>query len=101
MGSQQSVSRQQAPQNSPREQTILQSGSKTGSMQKHSVQQSSEAPVRVHQTSSRSSPTHLKEDASGSRGQPTPSRSQPADTRNKASLLEPTNQIQDSSFQQA
>merc|ERR1711872_827702 len=47
-----------------------------------------------------SSPTHLKEDASGSRGQPTPSRSQPADTRNKASLLEPTNQIQDSSFQQ-
>merc|ERR1711872_374710 len=48
-----------------------------------------------------SSPTHLKEDASGSRGQPTPSRSQPAETRNKASLLEPTNQIQDSSFQQA
>merc|ERR1711872_946778 len=47
-----------------------------------------------------SSPTHLKEDASGSRGQPTPSRSQPAETRNKASLLEPTNQIQDSSFQQ-
>jgi len=85
--SQQSVSRQQAPQNSPREQTILQSGSE--SMQKDSVQQSSEAPVRVHQTSSRSSPTHLKEDASGSRGQPTPPRSQPADTRNKASLLVP------------
>jgi len=98
--SQQSVSRQQAPQNSPREQTILQSGSETGRMQKDSVQQSSEAPVRVHQTSSRSSPTHLKEDVSGSRGQPTPSRSQPADTRNKASLLVPTNQIQDSSFQQ-
>merc|ERR1711872_337599 len=89
MGSQQSVSRQQAPQNSPREQTVLQSGSETGSMQKHSVQQSSEAPARVHQTSSRSSPTYLKEDSSGSRGQPTPSRSQPADTRNKASLLVP------------
>merc|ERR1711872_459831 len=100
MGSQQSVSRQQAPQNLPREQTVLQSGSETGSMQKHSVQQSSEAPVRVHQTSSRSSPTYLKEDASGSRGQPTPSRSQTADTRDKASLLVPTNQIQDSSFQQ-
>merc|ERR1712212_44902 len=98
--SQQSVSRQQAPQNSPREQTILQSGSETGRMQKDSVQHSSEAPARVHQTSSRSSPTHLKEDTSGSRGQPTPSRSQPADTRNKASLLVPTNQIQDSSFQQ-
>merc|ERR1712212_741977 len=98
--SQQTVSRQQAPQNSPREQTILQSGSETGRMQKDSVQQSSEAPVRVHQTSSRSSPTYLKEDVSGSRGQPTPSRSQPADTRNKASFLVPTNQIQDSSFQQ-